>query len=704
MTGSRVLLELVVVLGTAAVITVVFQALRLPVVLGYVLAGLVIGPHVPVPLVANPGLVHVLSELGVILLMFTVGTELRLSTIARVGVPAAMTALFEVALVIVIGTLVGHALGFAPVEALFAGACLGISSTMLVAKAFEDLGWKGGFTDIVFATLVFEDLIAIVLLAILTGVASGSGLHAPDVIRMVAQLGGFLVALLVGGLIVVPRVIRYIAARARGETVMIVALAICFGAAALAHHAEYSVALGAFIAGLLIAESGHGHEVFALVKPFRDVFAMIFFVSVGMTIQPGELVTELPTIALFTCVVLLVKPVGVALGVFFGGHGVRPAVRAGISLSQIGELSFVIAGIGVASGAARPSLLAIAVGVSCVTTLTSGFMIARSERAAGWVAHHLPDRVAMFESFYEAWLGRLRTRPQTPWRRLRRPVFVLILDTCLIIVIVIAAATVAPYVGPVLGLEGLAARAAVLGGAAVVAAPFFISLVRRVIVIARMLALEVIPARQHVELGNAALPVSLELDLGRAPRRSLMVMFEIGIGLVVALPLVAATQPFVPGGPLVILLIVIVLVIVAQRSLRDFDGHVRAGSEMILELMRQPTHAAHLASVPALPTLETIETVLPGFGGLVSLALAPSSPAVGRSLAELDLRARTGVTVLAIARGDNGTVTPSPTEPLHAGDVLAMAGSDEAIAAARSLLAPVPDEVPDAPATATVPS
>src|SRR5688572_9066653 len=149
MTGSRVLLELVVVLGTAAVVTVVFQALHLPVVLGYVLAGLLIGPHVPVPLVANPGLIHILSELGVILLMFTVGTELRLSAIARVGMPAAMTALFEVALAIVAGTLVATAFGWAPVEALFAGACLGISSTMLVAKAFEDHGWKGGFTEIV---------------------------------------------------------------------------------------------------------------------------------------------------------------------------------------------------------------------------------------------------------------------------------------------------------------------------------------------------------------------------------------------------------------------------------------------------------------------------------------------------------------------------------------------------------------------------
>jgi len=675
--GSRVLLELVVVLGTAAAITVLFQALRLPVVLGYVLAGLLIGPHVPVPLVASPGLVHVLSELGVILLMFTVGTELRLSQIARVGIPAAMTALFEVALVIVAGTLVATALGFAPIEALFAGACLGISSTMLVAKAFEEHGWKGGFTEIVFAILVFEDLIAIVLLAILTGVASGSGLDAPELLRMLGKLGGFLALLLVGGLLLVPRSVRFIAKRARGETVLIVSLAVCFGASALADHAGYSVALGAFIAGVLIAESGQGHEVFELVKPFRDVFAMVFFVSVGMSIEPGALWSEMPTILLLTTVVLLIKPVGVAVGVFFGGHGVRPAVRAGISLSQIGELSFVIAGIGVSSGVARPSLLAIAVGVSIVTTFTSGFMIARSDAVAGAVAHRLPGRVAMFESFYEAWLQRLRTRPMSPWRKLRRPVFVLALDTAILIAIVILAATAAPLGAAEIGLSGTPADAAITAVAVVVATPFLVSLFRRIVVIARVLAQEIIPARDAagVELAPAANLVAL--DLGRAPRGSLTVMFEIGIGLLVAVPLVAFTQPFVRFGPVVIVVVVLGLIVIGKRSLRDFDGHVRAGSEMILQLLRQPEEAHQLAHV---------ETVLPGFGGLASITIAPASSAVGRSLAELDLRAKTGATVLAIARGtDAGTATPSPTEPLQAGDVLAMAGSEEAIMAARAL-------------------
>lgn len=672
MTGSHVLLELVVVLGTAALVTVLFQALHLPVVLGYVLAGLLIGPHVPVPLVASPALVNVLSELGVILLMFTVGTELRLSTIARVGMPAALTAVFEVALAIMAGTLVATALGWESVEALFAGACLGISSTMLVAKAFEDHKWKGGFTEVVFGILVFEDLIAIVLLAILAGVSSGTGLDAPDVVRLIARLGGFLLLLLVGGLLIVPRILRWVAARARSETLLIVALAVCFGASVLAHHAGYSVALGAFIAGVLVAESGHGETVFKLVMPFRDVFAMVFFVSVGMSIDPSVLGTNLPVILLFSAIVIATKPLGVALGVFLGGHGFRPAVRAGLSLSQIGELSFVIAGIGVSTGVARPELLAIAVGVCCVTTVTSGIMITKSDPLASWFAGRLPDRLGRFISFYESWLGRLRGRDRkTPWRGLRRPIFVLVADTAILIAIVIGAATFSPAITEKLGLVGTPARVAMVSLATVIASPFIVSLVRRVVVISRMLALEVIPT------GG-------EVDLGRAPRRVLMIMFELGLGLVVAVPLVAVTQPFVPGGWLVVLVVVLALVVIAHRSLRDFDGHVRAGSELILELLHHPQQQRT-------EELDHVETVLPGFGGIASITIGVASPAVGRSLADLDLRAKTGATVLAISRGEGGMASPSPVEPLRAGDVLAMAGSDDAIAAARELLAaPMP--------------
>jgi len=661
MTASQVLLELVIVLGVAAVITLVFEAMRLPVVLGYIAAGLVIGPHVPVPLVANPDLVYTLSELGVILLMFALGLELRLSTLARVGIGAGLTALFEVALVLSVGALVAGLLGFSTGDAVFAGACLAISSTMLVAKAFEHLRWKGGFTDVVFAILVFEDLIAILLLAVLTGFASGVGLEPKELGWTIAKLAGFLTTLVVGGLLVVPRAIRRIKKLERPETLVIVSLVICFGFAVITEHVNYPVALGAFVAGLVIAESGHGHDVFELVRPFRDVFAMMFFVSIGMTIEPAQLAAEVPTIAIFTLVVLVMKPLGVALGSLGAGRGVQPSIRAGVSLAQNGELSFVIAGIGIAGGVARPSLLAIAVGVACATTLTSSLMIRNSAAIARTIARRLPSSVATFISFYESWLGRLRGRENVAWKRVRRPVLVAMFDVAAVLSIIIGGALVGDNAAHALGLEGITGHIVVIAVVIAATAPFGFSLVRRVVQIARALALLVIPEREGV-------------DLGLAPRRVLTLMLELGLATVIAVPMIAAVQPFVGRGGILAGTVVIVLLTITYRSIVDFNQHVRAGSELILELLHQPQQVQPLTQ---------IENVLPGFGGLVSVTLPAGAPAVGKSLAELDLRGRTGATVLAIARGDGGFATPEPHEPLRAGDVLAMAGSPEAVASAR---------------------
>jgi len=665
MTGSQVLVELVIVLGAAAATTLLFSALRLPVVLGYIVAGLLIGPHVPVPLVANASLVSVLSELGVILLMFALGLELRLSRLARVGIGAGLTALFEVALALSVGALVATSFGFTGPEAIFAGACVAISSTMLVAKAFEQLGWKGGFTDVVFAILVFEDLIAICLLAVLTGVASGSGLSARDLAITLGKLAGLLAALLVGGLLIVPRSIRVLARRGRAETLLIVALVICFGMAMLTEHAGYPVALGAFVAGLVIAESGHGHDLAELVRPFRDVLAMTFFVSIGMTIEPGELVAQLPAIGAFTAVVLIVKPLGVALGSFAAGRGVVPAIRTGLSLGQTGELSFIIAAIGIASGVARPALLAIAVGVTCATTLTSSLTIRRSAAIAQAFAARLPRRIGTFVSFYAAWLDRLRGRQGAAWRRVRRPVSIALIDAGAIIAIVIGGALLASDVKHAVGWTGVLADAVFVVLMLAVGAVFGLSLIRRVVQIARTLAMLVIPPREGV-------------DMGRAPRRALELVLELALAAVIAVPMVAAIQPFVGNGGLIAGGIVIVLVTITYRSIVDFDKHVRAGSELILELMHLP---------PSEQPLARIESLLPGFGGLVSMTLPPQSPAIGKSLAELDLRARTGATVLAIARGDGGFATPKPAEPLAGGDVLALTGSEEALASARGVLA-----------------
>jgi CPA2 family monovalent cation:H+ antiporter-2 len=399
------------------------------------------------------------------------------------------------------------------------------------------------------------------------------------------------------------------------------------------------------------------------VHPVRDVFAAVFFVSAGMLIDPSVLVEHAGAIALLSGLVIVGKIVGTTAGSFLAGYDVCTSVSAGMSLAQIGELSFIIAGVGLSSHTAPASLYAIAVAVSAVTTLTTPWLIRGSGRVAAWVDGHLPAPLATVATLYGTWLEGLRTR-RTPARRIRRLIALLLVDAACLGGIVIGAAWAAGRLGPWLSAHaGLPPWAPVLvigGAAAVLALPFCVGIFR----VARALGLLI---------GAAALPAS-RVDLAQAPRRTLVITLQLAFVLVVAMPLLAVTQPFVgtPVGAAVLALLLVLYGVLFWRSAVELHGHVRAGAEVVLEALLQGA---------AEPRPE-----LPGLGAPVRIELAANSPAVGRTLAELELRTRTGAVVLARARRGEGIVIPTGSERLAAGDVLALAGTAEAVAAARRLL------------------
>src|SRR6185295_10985485 len=376
---------LTVVLGVAAVTTVLFQRLRQPVVLGYILAGFIIGPNVPVPLVADRQVIETLSELGVILLMFSLGLEFSLGKLVRLGPSAGLTALFQSSLMVWLGFVTGQLLGWTTLESLFGGAVIAISSTTIIAKAFAEQGIGGPLRELVVGILIIEDLIAILLMATLTAIASGAGLSAAEMAWTTGKLGLFLIALIGIGLLLVPRAVRAINRLGRPETTLVASIGFCFAVSLLAHELGYSVALGAFIAGSLIAESGEQHSIEQLVAPVRDLFAAIFFVSVGVLIDPALIARHWLAIALLTAVVIVGKVVGVVLGAFLTGNRVRSSVQAGMSLAQIGEFSFIIAGLGLSLKATRDFLYPVAVAVSALTTLTTPWLIRASGPVANWI-------------------------------------------------------------------------------------------------------------------------------------------------------------------------------------------------------------------------------------------------------------------------------------------------------------------------------
>jgi len=374
--------NLALVLCTAAITTVVFHRLRQPVVFGYLLAGMIVGPHTPIPLAADESMVRTLSELGVILLMFSLGLEFRLRRVVQVAATSGIAALFETSVMFGLGFLVGQLFGWTAIESVFVGAMVAISSTTIIAKAFAEQGIKGKLNEIVFGILIVEDLIAIFLVAVLTAVASGGGVTAESLGLTAIRLVTFLVGLIGAGLLVIPRLIRAVVRLDSDETTLVATIGICFAAALLALTFGYSVALGAFIAGSLVAESGEAVRIERFVHPVRDMFVAIFFVSVGMLIEPRVILDHSGAVVALMALVIVGKAIAVTAGSFLTGNGLRSSVQAGMSLTQIGEFSFIIAAVGLAAGATRNFLYPVAVAVSALTTLTTPWLIRGAGPAA----------------------------------------------------------------------------------------------------------------------------------------------------------------------------------------------------------------------------------------------------------------------------------------------------------------------------------
>jgi CPA2 family monovalent cation:H+ antiporter-2 len=671
---------LAIVLGAAGVTTVAFQRLRQPVVLGYILAGVLVGPHVPVPLVADPATVRTLSELGVILLMFSLGLEFSVRQVARVMPAAGGAAVIETSVMMWLGFLAGRAFGWTTLESVFAGALVCISSTTIVAKAFKELGTGGRLRELVFGVLIVEDLIAVLLLAGLTAIGTGSGASSRDLAATVGKLALFLAALLAGGIVIVPRVVRAVLRLDRPETTVIASLGLCFAIALLARAAGYSVALGAFIAGSLVADSGEGQRVERLITPIRDLFAAVFFVSVGMLVDPALLARHWPAIAAFTALTVLGKIAGVSVGAFLTGNGMRTSVQAGMSLAQIGEFSFIIAGLGTTLGATGPFLYALAATVSSVTALFTPWLIRASGRAASLLDRKLPPTLQTVLALYGSWIEQMRAAParRTAGGHARRLARALALDAVLLVALVIGAALGADRgtaaIARALQLPRPFARGAVVAAAALACAPLVLGLIWNA-------------RRMGVALARLALPQHdpRRTDLAAAPRRVFVVTLQLAIIVLVALPIAAVTQPFLPGVPAAAILgaAIVVLAIAIWRSAANLQGHVRAGAQVVVEAL---AGKAREAAAGAPDPLAAVRELFPGLGEPVTIRLEDGCFAAGRSLARLNLRGVTGATVIAIQREGGGVMIPSAAEVLRAGDVLAVAGAQESVAAARAML------------------
>ncbi len=688
------LVTFALVLCTAAITTIVFQRLRQPVILGYLLAGLLIGPHTPFPLLADVQTTETLAQLGVILLLFAIGLEFSIRRLTRVGGSVLITATIDLSLMVWLGIGAASLLGWTANEGLFTGAIVAISSTTIIAKAFEESAVARKLRELVFGVLIVEDLAAVLFVAGLATIGRGGATSTTtSLLASAATLVALLFLWVTTGLFVVPQMMRRVIKTMRSETIVIASIGLCFAFALLANALGYSVALGAFIAGSMISESGRGERVAELVRPVRDVFGAVFFVAVGMLIDPTEVWQHRGAVLALTLVVIFGKFLSVSIGSFLAGAGTRTAVKAGLSMTQIGEFSFILASLGVASGTVRSFLYPVAVAVSAITALSTPWLIRLSDQVANFIDRKLPKPLQSYASLYGSWVDELRsgTRTKTTGQVIRRQVRGLIVDAVILVVLAVAAISFEPRVASwAQGSFGLAPHTtgwAVALLAMAIGSVFALGIGRA----ARTLA---------EQLARAALPQEGKLDRAAAPRRALIVTIEIIILLLTGLPLLALTQPFLPPfrGAVVLALFLVVLAFAAWRSAQNLEGHLRAGAEVLVAAVRSVLPPEHATVEMPIPSMEedvdmfaTATHMLPGLGSPTPFRVKEGDHGVGRSLAELDLRGLTGATVLGITRAGAGIAAPSKTERLEVDDTLVLVGTVEAIDAAKEILVGVVD-------------
>lgn len=405
---------------TSAVSLIVCRWLHLPVVLGYILAGFVIGPFSPpYSLVTDLHSIHTLSTLGVIFLLFCIALEFSFKKLAKVGLVAFVAATVEIFLMVGIGFLLGKYLGWRLMDSLFLGALLSISSTTIIAKILLETGKiKEKFAEVILGILIVEDLWAIVIIALLSGIATTGALTLGEISISMIKVFAFVTMIIFFGFWGVPRLLNYIERFHLAEVMIVVVLGLCLGVSLIAAKAGFSIALGAFLIGAVIAETRQAHGIVIKMEPIRDMFTAIFFVSVGLMIEPTILRQFAVPIIIIALVTIIAKICSCTLATFLTGYDSRTSMRVGLGLAQIGEFSFIIAQLGQDTEVTSPYLYPIAVSVSAITTISTPFLMKNADAIINQIKRFAPKPLVTLESLYPAWLAKIgQPEVSSPRRR-----------------------------------------------------------------------------------------------------------------------------------------------------------------------------------------------------------------------------------------------------------------------------------------------
>ena len=416
--------DLALILMVAGIVTIIFKKLKQPLVLGYIVAGFLVSPHMPYTMsVIDETDIKTWADIGVIFTLFSLGLDFSFKKIVKMGASPIIATIVIVFSMMMLGISIGHGFGWSKMDCIFLGGMLAMSSTTIIYKAFDDMGLRQQkFAGMVMSVLILEDILAIIMMVMLSAIAGGNNPDGEQMIGSVIKIAFFLVLWFIVGIFAIPLFLRSVRKLINNETLLIVALGLCCGMAVLSTKVGFSSAFGAFVMGSILAETIEAEKIIKLVEPVKNLFGAIFFVSVGMLVDPKILIEyAIPILALVGSI-LIGQAIFGTFGFMLGGESLKSAMRCGFSMAQIGEFSFIIASLGLSLGVISNYLYPVVVAVSVITTFLTPYMIRLATPTYQVMEKHLPKRLINILNHFA--MSHPSTTQQSKWKSLLRQMLI----------------------------------------------------------------------------------------------------------------------------------------------------------------------------------------------------------------------------------------------------------------------------------------
>ena len=666
--------DLAVLMAVVGFVSIVFTRLGWPKVIGYLFAGILMGEHTwGGSFLADPKSIGTIGQLGIVFLMFTLGLEFSADDMKKVKHVTVPTALFDTVMMIWLGYTVGHRfLGWNNVQSLFLGAAICDSATTLLAKTIEEMRWSARpFVRYIFGTTIFEDILCVGIIALVTGVATGKGMDAGAVGLSLGGLAVFFIGVLVFGLVLVPRLLNVVAKMKDDEALLLTLLGLCFFVSFIAFKLDYSLALGAFLVGILGASSDVRNRLHKLAAPLRNMFAATFFVTIGLLVDPVVCWRNLPTILILTLLVMGGKGFNCFAMSLLTGQSVKNAVQTGFGLAQIGEFAYMVALMYMTqTGDMSNPMYQIVVGVSLLTTCLNPTMLRISDPIGDWIEEHLPERVQGWLSAYADWLARFRTAavPSQLQQHLRSRVIWLVVIGVLNICVWVVASMLTGYdYSPFSSFFEAHKR-------------FFFSLGANVVIVSMIAPAMGLAASLGRDIAVVLTGTRQPKKWKAAVRQFVTWVTVTAIAILFFAQLVMIDVNLQPDDLWERLVILAVLVTTAIIGWKKFQRAGRVAGYRFNSALTAERRRTRRATAEGNVTL-----TVPG-DYYVHLDIAAGSPAVGESIKSLDIRAKTGASVVAVERAGERFRNPGPSWTFEAGDVAVVIGDPPQLAALKAML------------------